>query len=113
MDLSPGALGLGLAGGLLLRQPACPPNRTPHPAPAKVDPEEIVYELQGGFAGFDLVLSVRRGGAGAAGAKLPADEAVVEEKGRIVRGGQLGPDGWAGLEQLLRAADLPRLRPQY
>ncbi|HWN80720.1 MAG TPA: hypothetical protein VNM87_01370 [Candidatus Udaeobacter sp.] len=104
---------LGIAVGLLLGQPACRPNRTPDSAPAKVAPEEIVYELHGGFAGFDLVLTARRGEAGAEGAKLPADETVVEEKGRIVRGGQLGPEGWAGLEELLRAANLPRLRPQY
>src|SRR5262245_45954677 len=110
---------LGLLGptlGLLVGQPACRPNRNPDSTPVKVAPTTIVYELHGGFAGFDLVLSVQRAAeeAGTAGgAKLPPDEAVVEEKGRIVRAGNLGPEGWAGLEALLAAADLPRLRSQY
>ena len=106
---------LFLTLGLLLGQAACRPHRAPDPDPAKVAPTEIVYELYGGFAGFDLVLSVRRASeeAGAAGAKLPSEEAVVEEKGRIVRAGNLGSAGWADLDRLLTAADLPRLRSQY
>jgi hypothetical protein len=106
---------LFLTLGLLLGQAACRPNRAPNPDPAKVAPTEIVYELYGGFAGFNLVLSVRRaaGAAGPEGAKLPAEEAVVEEKGRIVRAGNLAASEWADLDRLLAAADLPRLRSQY
>jgi hypothetical protein len=94
---------------------ACRPNRASDPDPAQVAPTEIVYELYGGFAGFNLVLSVRRaaGEAESEGAKLPAEEAVVEEKGRVVRAGNLGSVGWADLDRLLAAADLPRLRSQY
>jgi len=99
--------------GFLLGHLACRPNRAPDPVPAKVSPSEIVYELRGGFAGFNLVLSVRRAAEEAAGAKPPLAEAVVEDRGRIVRAGNLSSSQSSDLERLLAAADLPRLRSQY
>jgi hypothetical protein len=91
----------------------CRPSREPAPASnlAKTDaPSEIVYELKGGFAGFDLTLTVRPESAAGGAATAQAD---VVDKGQSVRGGALAPAEWAGLEQLLAAADLERMRPSY
>jgi len=101
--------------GSLLGLLACRPSREsapdPHPpSPKAVASTEvvIVYELTGGFAGFDLTLTVRQEPGTA-----PEGAAVVMEKGREVRVGSLSPGDWAGLEQLLAAADLGQIRPSY
>jgi hypothetical protein len=90
---------------------ACRASREQPPAPrpgeieaetAELPADEVVYELEGGIAGFQIELRIDRGGA-----------AVVRDAGRGERRGQLGADDRADLARLVAAADLDHLAPAY
>jgi hypothetical protein len=64
--------------------------------------DEIVYELTGGIAGFQLKLTIDRSGA-----------AVVYDAGRVARRGRLTLPEWAEIEQLVVSAKLDQMPGQY
>ncbi len=87
------------AGKTPSREPAAPATRA---VPDTTTSDQIVYELRGGFAGFDLELRIETDGT-----------AVVRDAGRVTRRGHLTMDEVKALNVLVHAARLPELKPEY
>lgn len=64
--------------------------------------ETITYELSGGFAGFQLRVEIDRAGM-----------AVLNDRGRVAREGQLAAGEWEELIRLVEEADLAGLKASY
>jgi hypothetical protein len=79
-----------------------PADRAPAAPAGEAPIDEVIYELTGGFAGFQLELRIQNGG-----------EAMVYDAGQLARRGELTSAEWQELVGLIEAAALPQLASEY